>query len=54
MPTLFTMLFIIAALALVAYGMWYNSPSQKGKRGELRVHEILSHLPSDYHVLDIE
>ena len=52
MPTLFTMLFIIAAIALVAYGMWYNSPSQKGKRGELRVHEILSHLPSDYHVLD--
>ena len=48
----FSFLIIIAFIALVIYLRWYNSPKQKGKRGELRVHDILMQLPDEYHVLD--
>ncbi len=46
---------LVAFIILVGLGIyrhWYNSPQEKGKRGETRVHDILSHLPIDYHVLN--
>lgn len=46
------MLILVIVIGLVVYSWWYNSPKQKGKRGEQRVHDILSLLPEDYHVLD--
>lgn len=52
METLLSILIFVAILGLVIFGWWYNSPKQKGKRGEQRVHDILSHLSGDYHVLD--
>lgn len=50
-PFLYILVFI-AFIAFVIYRKWYNSPSQKGKRGELRVHGFLLGLSGDYHVLD--
>lgn len=46
------MLILVIVIGLVVYSWWYNSPKQKGKRGEQRVHDILSLLPEGYHVLD--
>ena len=43
---------MLAAVGLVIFGWWYNSPQQKGKRGETRVHDILMQLPDEYYVLD--
>ena len=45
-------LVIIAVLGFGIFIWWYNSPEQKGKRGEKQVHKILSMLPPEYHVLD--
>ncbi|MBO4612420.1 MAG: NERD domain-containing protein [Bacteroidaceae bacterium] len=49
---LITLLITILGVALFAYLAWYNSASQKGKRGEKRISFILSLLPSDYTVLN--
>jgi len=46
------MLIFILFFALVIFLAWYNSPTQKGKRGELRVSAILSQLPAEYTVLN--
>ena len=43
---------ILIAIGLIAFGLWYNSPKQKGKRGEIRVHDILMQLPDEYHLMD--
>lgn len=48
----FSFLIIIAFIALVIYLRWYNSPKQKGKRGEARIHDVIMQLPDEYHVLD--
>ena len=48
----FSFLIIIAFIALVIYLCWYNSPKQKGKRGEARIHDVIMQLPDEYHVLD--
>lgn len=45
-------LIIIAFVALIIYLCWYNSPKQKGKRGEIRIHNIIMQLPDEYYVLD--
>lgn len=42
MDSFFGLLIIIAVIAFTVYVKWYNSPAQKGKRGELRIYEILS------------
>lgn len=42
---------LVVGISLVVVRWWYNSPRQKGKRGELIVRDILSHLPEDYYVL---
>lgn len=47
-----SILIFIAILGLAIWRKWYNSPKQKGKRGEHRVHDILSSLSKEYHVLD--
>lgn len=52
MQSFLSILIFAAIVGLVVFGWWYNSPKQKGKRGEQRVHDILSHLPDEYHVLD--
>ena len=52
MQSFLYLLIFAAIVGLVVFGWWYNSPKQKGKRGEQRVHDILSHLPDEYHVLD--
>lgn len=43
---------IILIVSLAIYLAWYNSPSQKGKRGEQYVAKILEQLPGDYIVLN--
>ncbi len=48
----FYILGFIAFIALVIFRKWYNSPHQKGIRGERRVHDFLMELPDDYHVID--
>lgn len=48
-------LYVVAILLLVGFGIyrrWYNSPQEKGKRGEAIVKGILSQLPVEYHVLN--
>lgn len=52
MQSLLPILISVAILGLIIFGWWYNSPKQKGKRGEQRIHDILSHLSEEYHVLD--
>ena len=52
MASVFSMLVLIAVVGLIIFGWWYNSPKQKGKRGENRVHEHLLALPEEYHVFD--
>lgn len=52
MSYIIAILFLIAIAALVILAVWYNSPEQKGKRGEKLVHDILSLLPEGYYVLD--
>ena len=39
-------------ICLVFFGWWYNTPRQKGKRGEQRVYDVLSNLSEEYHILD--
>ena len=43
---------LILVVGLMVFGWWYNLPEQKGKRGEIRVHDILSHLSDEYHILN--
>lgn len=43
---------LIVIIGLAIYRHWYNSPKEKGKRGETRVHDILSQLPEEYHILN--
>ncbi len=52
MSTLLPILVFVVFIGLTVFGIWYNSPKQKGKRGELKVHDILMQLPDEYHVLD--
>lgn len=47
-----TILYIIVPIGLAFFLWWYNSPEQKGKRGEKRVGKLLAKLPAEYHVLD--
>lgn len=42
----------ILLIALIIYFAWYNSPKQKGKRGEEKVYKILLELPDDYHIFN--
>lgn len=42
----------IIFLALAIFKAWYNSPAQKGMRGEKEVSNYLSKLPDDYIVLN--
>lgn len=52
MELILSILFIVAIIAITIFGWWYNSPRQKGKRGEMRIHDILMQLPDEYHVMD--
>lgn len=49
---LVTPLVIILVVVLFIYHAWYNSAKQKGKRGEMRVSEILSQLSDEYTILN--
>ncbi len=39
-------------VGVVIFRKWYNSSTQKGVRGEARVHKVLARLPEDYHLLE--
>ena len=52
MESFLSILLIVAIIALTIFGWWYNSPQQKGKRGEMRIHDILMQLSDEYHVMD--
>ncbi len=43
---------LVVLIAVIFYLSWCNSPRQKGKRGEARVHDIILKLPDEYYVLD--
>lgn len=45
-------LIFILIIAFSLYLAWYNSAGQKGKRGEMRVFNILSLLPDEYTILN--
>lgn len=52
--SVFPIIYILAFIALVGiviFRWWYNSPEEKGKRGEESVQNILSQLPKGYAVL---
>lgn len=48
----FPVLFFGGFIALLIFGIWYNSPKQKGKRGEKSVNETLDLLPKEYFSLN--
>ena len=50
MESFLSIFLIVAIISLTIFGWWYNSPKQKGKRGEMRIHDILMQLPDEYHV----
>ena len=52
MESFLSIFLIFAIISLTIFGWWYNSPKQKGKRGEIRIHDILMQLPDEYHVMD--
>ena len=52
MESFLSIFLIVAIISLTMFGWWYNSPKQKGKRGEMRIHDILMQLPDEYHVMD--
>ena len=52
MSSVVSVLTLITIVGLIIFGWWYNSPRQKGKRGEKRLHELLLTLPEGYHVFD--
>lgn len=43
---------IILALILFFARKWKDSPERRGIEGEREVHDILSQLPDDYHIMD--
>ena len=43
---------VVLIVALAIYLSWYNSPKQKGTRGEKYVSNILTKLPNEYIVLN--
>ena len=45
-------LIFVLIIAFAIFLVWYDSPTQKGKRGEKYVTKLLSQLPSDYIVLN--
>lgn len=42
----------VCIISISIFIKWYNSPEQKGKRGEARVRKILSRLPEEYRVMN--
>ncbi len=52
MSSFLSILLIFTIISLTIFGWWYNSPQQKGKRGEMRIHDILMQLPDEYYVMD--
>lgn len=48
----FPVLFFGGFIVLLIFGIWYNSPKQKGKRGEKSVNETLDLLPNEYFSLN--
>lgn len=52
MQSFLSILIFVAIIGIAVFGWWYNSPKQKGKRGEQRTNDFLSHLPDEYHVLN--
>ena len=52
LPPVLRILISIIVVGIIIFGWWYNSAKQKGKRGEKRIHELLSKLPDEYYILD--
>ena len=52
MQPFLSILIFVAIIGFTIFRWWYNSPRQKGKRGELRIHDILMRLPDEYYVMD--
>ena len=52
LSSLLRILVSILVVGIIIFGWWYNSAKQKGKRGEKRIHDILSQLPDEYYLLD--
>lgn len=49
------LLFIIVVVLFVSLSIflaWYNSPKQKGKRGEAYIHNVLMQLSDEYTIID--
>lgn len=51
-PFILQVLLMLGGFFLIAYAIWYNSPSQKGKRGEESITRLLTLLPEEYTTLN--
>lgn len=52
MPIFLYILIIAAIVCFSIYGWWYNTPKNKGKRGEEEIFNILMQLPDEYHLMN--
>ena len=52
MQALLSILILVAIVGFTIYGWWYNTPKNKGKRGEEWVFNILLQLPDEYHLMN--
>ena len=43
---------VVLFVSLSIYLAWYNSPKQKGKRGEAYIHNVLMQLSDEYTIID--
>jgi hypothetical protein len=52
LPSILMVILFIGFFFLVGFLIWYNSPTQKGKRGEKSIAQLLSLLPEEYTTLN--
>lgn len=52
MAQLLIIFVIVFFFSLSIYLAWYNSPKQKGKRGEAYIHNVLMQLSDEYTIID--
>ena len=52
MSQLLVIIIVLLFVSLPIYLAWYNSPKQKGKRGEAHIHNILMQLSDEYTIID--
>ena len=52
MTQLLIIIVVVLFVSLSIFLAWYNSPKQKGKRGEAYIHNVLMQLSDEYTIID--